>query len=210
MNTDELKTILAAHREWVESGYTKGARAYLTGADLTGADLTGANLTGAYLTGANLTGAYLTGADLTGAYLRGANLTGADLRGAYLRGADLRGAYLRGADLRGAYLRGAELSPFQIVPEVGAFIGFKRLRYEVICKLEIPADAKRTSSLVGRKCRAEFVRVLEGEGVDTYTGETAYKVGEIVRPDSYDDDIRVECSHGIHFFITKKEAEDYL
>jgi hypothetical protein len=85
-------------------------RAYLRGADLSGADLRGAYLSGADLRGADLSGADLSGADLSGADLRGAYLSGADLSGADLSGADLRGAYLSGADLRGAYLSGADLS----------------------------------------------------------------------------------------------------
>ncbi len=141
------------------------------------------------------------------ANLRGANLRGADLCGADLCDADLSGANLRGANLRGADLSGANLTHFQICPEEGSFIAWKKLLDGVVCKLEIPAEAKRTSSLVGRKCRAEFARVLEGEGISYYGG--TYTVGEIVRPDSYDDDIRIECSHGIHFFITRKEAEEY-
>ena len=40
-------------------------------------------------------------------------------------------------------------------------------------------------------------------------GETVYRNGELTYPDSYDDDIRVGCSHGIHFFITKAEAEEW-
>jgi hypothetical protein len=36
-----------------------------------------------------------------------------------------------------------------------------------------------------------------------------YTVGEIALPDKYDDDIRVECSSGIHFFITEKEAREF-
>ena len=84
MNAEELKETLAQHEIWLDSGYTKGKRAYLTGADLRGADLSRANLRRAYLrkaslTGADLTGADLTGADLTGASLRRANLTGANL-----------------------------------------------------------------------------------------------------------------------------------
>jgi hypothetical protein len=75
--------------------------------------------------------------------------------------------------------------------------------------LLIPSDAKRTSSLIGRKCRAEFVEVLEGEGVDRRTGLLKYSPDEIVRPDSYDDDVRLECTHGIHFFITRAEAEKW-
>ena len=146
------------------------------------------------------------GADLRGANLRGANLWGVDLRGV-----DLRGADLRGVDLRGADLRDAKLSPFLIVPEEGSFIAFKKVDTGVI-KIMIPDDAKRTSTLVGRKCRASHILVLEGSGKSqTYTQNTLeYKEGEIVIADSYDDDIRVECTNGIHFFMTRKEAEECL
>jgi hypothetical protein len=36
-----------------------------------------------------------------------------------------------------------------------------------------------------------------------------YQVGATVYPDSWDEDRWNECSHGIHFFITRKEAEEY-
>ncbi|MBU9566267.1 pentapeptide repeat-containing protein [Burkholderia multivorans] len=197
--------------------------ANLRGADLYGADLYGANLGDANLGGANLGDANLGGANLGGANLRGANLRGADLYGANLRGANLRGANLGGANLGGANLGDANLYGanlgdvknlvFQIIPEEGAFIGWKKLKGGVIAKLEIPADAKRNSTPVGRKNRAEFVRVLElfgaQEGISQHDGKTAYRVGEIVRPDSYNDDIRQECTNGIHFFITRAEAEAY-
>ena len=71
-------------------------------------------------------------------------------------------------------------------------------------------------SLVGRKCRAEFARVISIEGGESVLSNgcghgpvTTYNEGEIVKADSYDDDIRVECSHGIHFFLTKREAEEW-
>ena len=57
----------------------------------------------------SLCNAYLSGANLDGANLRGAYLSGANLRGAYLDGAYLDGANLRGAYLDGAYLDGANL-----------------------------------------------------------------------------------------------------
>jgi hypothetical protein len=63
---------------------------------------------------------------------------------------------------------------------------------------------------VGRKCRAEFVEVLEGEGVDQHSGTIFYKKGQIVHPDAYDDDVRIECTKGIHFFLTKEEAEEWV
>jgi len=203
--------------------YLRGA--YLTGADLRGADLRGANLRGADLTDAYLTGADLRGADLRGADLRDANLRGADLRGAYLRGADLTGADLRGADLRGANLRGADLKKiqpyFQIIPEGGAFIAWKKGHNDdggCLIKLEIPAKAKRHNSLGGRKCRAEFARVLDirnskgnkiKECGGTHNNRFIYRVGETVIPDKYDPNPLVECSNGIHFFISQQEAKDW-
>ena len=38
---------------------------------------------------------------------------------------------------------------------------------------------------------------------------TIYKVGKIVSSDSWDDNRWDECSHGIHFFITRDEAVRY-
>jgi len=185
------------------------AGAYLTGADLRGANLRGAYLTGADLTGAYLRGAYLTDANLTGADLKDANLRGANLTGADLTGADLTGADLRGANLRGANLRGANLPKFQI-PQEGTLTVFKKTTKGVI-KLLIPETAKRTASLVGRKCRAEFVFVLEAPSgtKDCHSKTVDYTQGQTVYPDKYDDDIRIECTHGIHFFLTREEAEEY-
>nr|KVA07110.1 hypothetical protein WS54_23380 [Burkholderia sp. NRF60-BP8] len=194
----------------------RGANLYdadLRDADLRDANLYGADLRGANLRGADLRDANLYGADLRGANLRGANLYGADLRGADLRDANLRGANLYDANLYGADLRDVKNLVFQIIPEEGAFIGWKKLQGGVIAKLEIPADAKRNSTPVGRKNRAEFVRVLElfgaTEGISQHDDKTVYRVGEIVRPDSYNDDVRLECTNGIHFFITRAEAEAY-
>ena len=185
-----------------------------------GADLSGAYLSGADLSGADLSGAYLRGAYLSGAYLRGADLSGAYLRGAYLRGAYLRGAYLRGADLSGAYLSGAKEIPYVpfACPSDGAFIGWKKVKDNLI-KLEIPEDARRCSA-TSQKCRCDKAKVLSmwnlklKEEVSAvinhaYNQNTLYKVGEMVYPDSFDEDRWNECSHGIHFFINKQDAINY-
>jgi hypothetical protein len=52
---------------------------------------------------------------------------------------------------------------------------------------------------------------LEGSGNSPTHTQNAleYKEGEIVVADSYDDDIRIECTNGIHFFMTRKEAKDW-
>ncbi len=144
-------------------------------------------------------------ADLAGADLAGADLAGAYLAGAYLAGADLAGAYL--ADAKGT---AKKLPHFQL--PAGDLIGWKKCGDRIV-KMLIPADAKRTASLVGRKCRAEFVKVLEIDGADEAVSghdcATVYRVGETVRPDSYDDNPLVECTHGIHWFATRAEAEEY-
>ena len=134
----------------------------------------------------------------------GANLSNADLSNADLSDADLRGVNLRGARLRGA--RG--LAQFAITP-AGALTGYKKLADGNISTLEIPRAAGRVNAYGSRKCRAEFAIVVAGEGVSQHDRKTAYRVGETVRPDSYDPDPRVECSHGIHFFLTREEAEEY-
>jgi hypothetical protein len=78
----------------------------------------------------------------------------------------------------------------------------------------IPADAKRCHGISSRKNRAEFAKVLEIEGGLTEihnpnkSGLT-YRLNEIAMPDKYTDDIRIECGHGINFFINRQEAVDY-
>ena len=163
------------------------ANANLARASLAGANLAGANLARAYLARASLAGANLARASLDGAYLAGANLDGASLDGAYLAGANLDGAYLAGAN---------------------ELIGWKKLKGGVICKLRIPADSRRSHAF-GRKCRAEFVDVLEGAGVSSHDGVTKYAPGTRVLADKFDADWTHECAGGIHFFITREEAEAY-
>jgi hypothetical protein len=161
-------------------------------------------------------GAYLIGAYLIGADLSRADLSGANLSGAYLIGADLIGADLSRANLSGAYLIGAKnaelpIAQTRILPE-GDLIGWKKCVGNVIVKLRIPADAKRSHAF-GRKCRAEFADVLEvfgaEVGISKHDGKTEYKAGERVTPDAFDENWQEECSSGVHFFITKAEAGAY-
>ena len=194
--------------------------ASLTGASLDGASLDRANLDGASLNGASLNGASLYRASLTGASLNGASLNGASLDGASLDGASLDGASLTGASLYGASLYGASNIPFIpfACPSDGAFIGWKKVCGNLI-KLEIPEDARRCSA-TSLKCRCDKAKVLSvwnmglekevSEVVNhAYGQDTLYKVGEMVYPDSFDENRWNECSRGIHFFINKQNAIDY-
>jgi hypothetical protein len=181
-------------------------------ADLSGADLSGADLRLANLSGADLSLADLSGADLSGADLKEANLSGANLREALLREADLREADLSGADLREAHDIQYVLAQSSILPETGPIWGWKKCRSGVLVKLVVGNTAKR-SNATGRKCRAEHVKVLEvigaEVGISRYNPQVQYRVGEIVRCDKWNDDRWTECGGGIHFFLTKIEAERY-
>jgi len=165
----------------------------------------------AVLSRANLSGANLSRANLSGANLSGANLSGANLSGANLSGADLSGANLSGADLSRAKNADYAIAQTRILPE-GDLIGWKKCQSAVIVKLRIPTDAKRSHAF-GRKCRAEFADVLEvigaDEGTSSHDNKTKYIAGCRVTADKFDDNFQNECAGGIHFFITRQEAENY-
>jgi glutathione S-transferase len=197
-----------------------------SGANLSAANLSGADLSRAYLSEADLSGAYLSGAnlsraDLSGAYLSRANLSRANLSGAYLSGANLSRADLLGANLSRAKIDNPELLKkfYWIIPEQGQFEAWKKLADDAIAKILIPAKAKRTCNLKNRKCRAEYVKTLQiwdnkgnkiEEGINgTHNKKVKYTVGKITKADKFDDSITNDCSHGIHFFLTKQEAIDW-
>jgi hypothetical protein len=157
---------------------------------------------------ASLRGANLRDASLRGANLRVADLSDADLSGADLSGADLRSANLRDASLSGADLSGAAgLEQFVVCP-AGQFIAFKKVAGKILT-LMVPADARRVNAYSSRKCRAEFAYVIAGELGGKAHGGFKYDHYGLVTPDSFDPDPRIECSHGIHFFMTREEAENY-
>ena len=218
MNFIEIKEILAKHLDWLMCR-PGGCRANLCRANLRGANLCDANLCDANLCGADLRGANLCGANLCRANLRGANLCGADLRGANLCGADLCGANLRGAkNIDQVYWNMyTAFYPLQC-PEVGSFIAWKKASGKIV-KLEVCEDALRSSATT-RKCRCSKAKVLAIETIagnkstlvqvsSDHDSSFVYRIGETVEVTNFDTDRWNECSTGIHFFITRKEAVDY-
>ena len=209
ITTDELENILEKHALWVR-GDEHGVRAILHEVDLRGVDLSWADLRGANLRGADLSGANLRGADLSGANLHEVDLSGVDLSWADLRGADLRGAKNVNIPLA--------------CPEKGSFIGFKKVlgtkEDPLIVELEISEDAVR-SSATGRKCRCSKAKVVsittedgseveDGYAHSSYDPEFIYEVGKTVEVSDFDPNRWNECAPGIHFFITRQEAVDYI
>ncbi len=131
--------------------------------------------------------------------------------------ADLHGADLYGADLYGAKSAELAIAQTRIIPD-GDIIGWKVCRDKHLVKLLIPADAQR-SHAAGRKCRSESALVLAIYDGDDETDTAAskhdetfiYLVGETVTPtESFDTDMWNECASGIHWWITREEAESWL
>ena len=124
-------------------------------------------------------------------------------------------SYLRGADLQGAYLQGAKdadltIARTRILAE-GDLIGWKKCRSGVIVQLLIPLAARRSHAF-GRKCRAEAAVVMATFPPNTraeslHAEGFCYEQGQTVRPDKWDEDWTNECGGGIHFYITRAEAE---
>jgi len=192
MTKEELNKILKSHKDWL-SDPNKGILVDLRGVDLQGASLRGASLQGAYLQGADLRGAYLQGADL--------------------QGADLRGAYLQGAKLDSIIVNYETAGYFMVCPAKGKFIGWKKVEGKIL-KLLIPSNAKRSSATT-RKCRAEIVEVIGGIGpceilrTGVKGNEAKYEIGRTIHCHEWDPDRWAECSGGIHFFLTRQEAEQW-
>jgi hypothetical protein len=224
--TAEMLTVRDRYTNLVrfEAPYETAAQ-FVRDARKAGHNLRGCRLSllGNYM-GADLSGIDFSGADLSYVHFDGAKLDFTCFDWAYLpdasfRGCDLRytsfcGAYLKGVSFVGATLNPSFAASLSIVPD-GDLIGWKKCRNNVVVKLRIPAEAKR-SNAVGRKCRAEYAEVLEliPEVDVAYSLTIAgfkYVKGQVVRPTAaFDEDRWNECASGIHFFLTYQEASDFF
>ena len=201
------------------------SNANLKGADLTKADLNYAILKEANLYRANLSLADFQNADLQGADLNDACLFRTDLRKANLSYASLISsnlrAFLNGADLQGADLHDASLDKKEEIRRgitlEKSMIGYKKCSGNRIVKLRIPKGAI-VFSINNTDCRTNKVKVIsitdsEGnsyeEAISVYDSKFIYKVGDVIKPDSFSLMYNVDCTSGIHFFKTKEEAEKY-
>ena len=186
------------------------------------ADLRYANLSYANLRDADLRYADLRYANLRDANMRSADLSSANLRYANLRDADLSYANLLSADLRYANLRDADLSSAKnselaiartVIVAQGELDVWKKCKDGILVELRIPREARRSSAF-GRKCRCEFadvIKVHHNSGLAKSTSDAKhiveYREGTRVTCHEWDDNRWEECSGGIHFYLTKEEAE---
>lgn len=176
------------------------------------------------LTGANFDNCLCRDCDFSSALLQGASLKGTDFQGSNLQKADISGANLFFAMLEHANLAGIihdEQTQFfdLYCPATGPFIGYKKCFDFRIVQLLIPADARR-SSATNTCCRCDKAKVLTikdmyttedyDEAVSYVDSEFIYRVGEWVEAKNFNPNRWADSTGGIHFWLTRKEAEGYM
>ena len=208
----------------------------LSDADLSNANLGNANLSDANLSNADLRYADLRYSNLRNTNLICANLTYADLKNVDLRYSNLSNTNLIGANLSNVNLRYTDLNNTKYnhltsffalqCPEKGSFVAYKKAlsiennnKVEVIVELLVMEDSER-SSATSRKCRFSHTKTLSITSLDgkiNYSiahsmknSDFIYEVGKENTVDDFDKNRWNECSTGIHGFITREEAVNYL
>ena len=204
----------------------------LSGATITESFIDFVNLTNTNLSNTTIIGVTFDNTDFTGADISGANI----LSSSFCRANLLNIKYNEATSFKRVLLLDAKNIPRDLpyplaCPETGKFEAWKKVvavvdddvinpLHTFLVKLEIPEDAKRLSSY-SNKCRCDKAKVLEIIDLSTNKqvsqvlncayrlSQTLYKVGEMVYPDSFDEDRWNECSNGIHFFKDKESAMYY-
>lgn len=182
--------------------------------DFSHADLTGVDFSRSLCHNCNFSYANLKNVDFTSADLRGCSLAYADISGA-----NMYFSMLEHADLTGI-ISDENTQYFKMhCPETGAFLGYKKCFGFRIVQLLIPADARRTSA-TNTTCRCDKAKVLTIKDMETnqdydeaisYVDQNfIYRRGQWIEAKNFNPDRWVDSTGGIHFFLTRKEAEAYL
>lgn len=210
---------------------TRFSRCWLNDADFTDANL---NL-------AQFLGCMATDADFSFANMTHATIKRSSFNNITVRDANLTEVEIAESSVFNVWFAAAKNVEDDIIPlncpESGSFRAYKKVVFpvleyypcsdaymrewrEAIAVLEIPENAKRTSS-TGMKCRASEAKViefltLEGKPMNIsvakskYDRNFVYVKGATVRPELPFNDTRwSECTSGIHFFMRFKDAVNY-
>ncbi len=176
------------------------------------------------LSGSDFSNALLTNCNFENAILKNCNFHAADLRGSNLKGADISGANMHWSMLENVNMENIiynEYTQYYTMrcPEEGPFIAYKTTFDKRVIQLLIPKDARR-SSATGITCRCEKAKVLSIKSIDyqtTYTEAQSladpnfiYWVGQMVFASNFNPDRWVDSTGGIHFFMTREEAINYM
>ncbi len=198
---------------------TKMVRAVITDASLNvvlmgGADLSGASFGGSKLGHVNMRMANIQRANFTSAHIKEsccfehANLASASFTSASIS----KDTSFESASLQGCRFDGEERNRLGRILD-HPIKGYKRSGEGDIVTLEIPAGAI-VFSINNGKCRTNIAKVVDTVGKPELTSifdrEFKYRVGDEITPkNGFDLAYNVECASGIHFFLTREEAEAY-
>ena len=207
--------------------------ANLSDANLTNSDLSGCCLMNANFNFACLDHANLTNSNLTYTSIRHASLYCAKLSNAVIEYTNFTNSDIAEVSFDNAKGNNVEYRRGKILSE--SIIGYKKCRafdskHDAIVTLEIPKDAV-VFSINGDKCRTNKAKVIsinliEDESVEInraysfssvsligrYYGRhyyLSYYKGDEINIKNFNCQYNVECSNGIHFFMTKEEAIKY-
>lgn len=198
---------------------TKMVRAVITDASLNvvlmgGADLAGSSFEGSKLLHVNMRMANIQTANFTSANImesccfEHAHLTNAIFASASIS----KDTSFDFADLHGCEFDGEEKNRLGRVLD-RPVTGYKKSGEGDIVTLEIPKGAI-VFSINNSKCRANKAKVVDTDGktelTSIFDGEFKYRVGDKITPrNGFDLAYNIECAPGIHFFLTREEAEAY-
>ena len=185
----------------------------------------------------NLVEANFNDTDLSFGYFSGANLFAASFKNTKLEDAFFADCIIEKTNFENAvineYTMFKEIARYETVmpnvsmicPEEGSFIGYKigatspYSKKRFLIKLEILESAKRLNG-VSRTCRCDKAKVLDIINIDTkehvnrcsscYDYDFDYEVGKVSEVNEFDDDRWADYTTGIHFFMTKQEALDWV
>lgn len=207
----------------------------LSGANLTNSNLSSCCLENAKLDFAYLDYANLKYANLTYASLKSSHLYGAKLSNTIIEYVDFTNSDITEVSFDNAKGNNIEYRKGKILSE--SIIGYKKCKSNrkygrfVIVTLEIPKDAI-VFSINGDKCRTNKAKVISINLIEDESAEfnrayslssttpininysskdhyLSYYIGDEINIKNFNCQYNVECSNGIHFFMTKEEAINY-
>ncbi len=196
--------------------YSDFSNSYFSNSYFRYSDFSNSNFSNSYFRYSDFSNSYFSNSDFrysdfsnsyfSNSYFRNSNFRYSNFRYSNFRNSDFRNSDFRNSDFRNSKFN------YRILPEEGKIIGYKKAGNEII-KLEIDCETA-VGGMIGRKCRCKKAKVLEitnnkKEIYSDYDNSFIYKVGEIVEVEDWNDKPYLECEKGIHFFITRQEAEDY-
>ena len=238
MMNEEFEKIMRSHQSYLKYPFLFWRCADFRGLDFRNWDFIGRDFRHADFRDCDLRGATLERCNLMGADFLGAKLDGVELLDCTLRYIDIISSiddYIAkmfvGNNYRYKYCvyncddGKTHEKYYRVTPRQkphGNVTGYKVVYVggAAIARLVIPVSAEKVI-YEGFKCRANKAYVAEiyspdngnikyDEAVSAFNSDFIYKVGEIVESDDWNPNPMIECTNGIHFFLTEEEVRKYI